>query len=257
MRSGVFCLVLLVAAGLAFLDCAVPLDRALVDAQFRYLRANALRSAGNDVVIVGIDDDSMRAMREPLTLSHLHPGKFLEATANAGAAVGSTSCCPTEATTRSSPATIGRCSRAFWSRGGPRPSCSRSPPIRRARRERFILRLSPRPERTGPDTRCFQSTTTGSCAVSTSASRREAAWYQRSPVSWRGGSAGATLVALYLDSGDEYLFKGPATIEFRSGVPDVSAGAKPEKRSLQLGKDGKQVRNAVHLGGFDAAVRWA
>jgi hypothetical protein len=37
----------------------------------------------------------------------------------------------------------------------------------------------------------------------------------------------------------------------------VSAGAKPEKRSLQLGKDGKQVRNAVHLGGFDAAVRWA
>jgi hypothetical protein len=54
--------------------------------------------------------------------------------------------------------------------------------------------------------------------------------------------AGATLVALYLDVGDEYLFKGPSTIEFRAGAPDVRAGAKPEKRSLSLGKGGKDVR---------------
>ena len=55
-------------------------------------------------------------------------------------------------------------------------------------------------------------------------------------------AAGATLVALYLDSGDEYVFKGPATIEFRPGEPGVPTGAKPEKRGLQLGKEGKQVR---------------
>jgi hypothetical protein len=55
-------------------------------------------------------------------------------------------------------------------------------------------------------------------------------------------AAGATLVALYLDSGDEYVFKGPATIDFRPGEPGVPAGSQPEKRSLQLGKDGRQVR---------------
>ena len=55
-------------------------------------------------------------------------------------------------------------------------------------------------------------------------------------------AAGATLVALYLDSGDEYAFKGPATIDFRPGEPGVPSGSKPEKRSLQLGRDGKLVR---------------
>src|SRR3954465_14468334 len=29
--------------------------------------------------------------------------------------------------------------------------------------------------------------------------------------------AGATLVALYLDAGDEYVFKGPAAIVFKAG----------------------------------------
>jgi hypothetical protein len=54
--------------------------------------------------------------------------------------------------------------------------------------------------------------------------------------------AGATLVALYLDVGDEYVFKGPSTIEFGPGAPDVHDGTKPEKRSLSLGKGGKDVR---------------
>jgi hypothetical protein len=54
--------------------------------------------------------------------------------------------------------------------------------------------------------------------------------------------AGATLVALYLDAGDEYVFKGPATIDFKPGQPEVPAGAKPEKRALALGKGGKDVR---------------
>jgi len=52
---------------------------------------------------------------------------------------------------------------------------------------------------------------------------------------------GATLVALYLDAGDEYAFRGPATVVFRSGQPEVLSGAKPEKRSA-LGKSGKDIR---------------
>ncbi len=55
-------------------------------------------------------------------------------------------------------------------------------------------------------------------------------------------AAGATLVAMYLDAGDEYVFKGPAAIVFRAGQPDVTSGAKPEKRSAALGKGGAPVR---------------
>lgn len=55
-------------------------------------------------------------------------------------------------------------------------------------------------------------------------------------------AAGATLVALYLDAGDEYVFKGPAAIVFRPAQPDVTSGAKPEKRGASLGKGGNAVR---------------
>jgi hypothetical protein len=54
--------------------------------------------------------------------------------------------------------------------------------------------------------------------------------------------AGATLVVLYLDAGDEYVFKGPATIEFKPVRPDVQRGEKPERRRLTLGKGGKNIR---------------
>jgi hypothetical protein len=54
--------------------------------------------------------------------------------------------------------------------------------------------------------------------------------------------AGATLVALYLDAGDEYVFKGPATIDFKPAAPEVVGGAPPERRSLMLGRGGKDVR---------------
>ena len=37
-------------------------------------------------------------------------------------------------------------------------------------------------------------------------------------------SPGATLVVLYLDAGDEYVFKGPATIDFRPGQPEMQSG---------------------------------
>jgi hypothetical protein len=54
--------------------------------------------------------------------------------------------------------------------------------------------------------------------------------------------AAATLVVLYLDSGDEYVFKGPATIEFKPVQPEVQRGQKPERRPLTLGKGGKGIR---------------
>jgi hypothetical protein len=55
-------------------------------------------------------------------------------------------------------------------------------------------------------------------------------------------AAGATLVALYLDAGDEYVFKGPASILFKAGQPEVTSGAKPEKRGSSLGKGGNAIK---------------
>ena len=76
-------------------------------------------------------------------------------------------------------------------------------------------------------------------------------------------AAGATLVALYLDAGDEYVFKGPASIVFKSAQPDVTSGAKPEKRSPSLGKGGKNIRikpvgmaqGAMVMRGFPTGAR--
>lgn len=55
-------------------------------------------------------------------------------------------------------------------------------------------------------------------------------------------AAGATLVVLYLDAGDEYAFKGPATIDFKAGAPETMSGAPPERRGPALGKDVRDVR---------------
>lgn len=54
--------------------------------------------------------------------------------------------------------------------------------------------------------------------------------------------AGAAMVVLYLETGDEYVFKGPAQIVFRLNQPDVISGAKPEKRGSALGKGGREIR---------------
>lgn len=52
---------------------------------------------------------------------------------------------------------------------------------------------------------------------------------------------GARLVAIYLKAGDEYIFTGPAQIQFRVNEPQVLSGAKPQKRANPLGKGGKDV----------------
>jgi len=89
MRSGLFAFVLLLGAGLAFLLWVRPVDQQILDAQFRFLRTYAAHPVQAEVVIVGIDDESTRALREPLTLWHPHLGQFLQAMAGSGAtAVG-------------------------------------------------------------------------------------------------------------------------------------------------------------------------
>jgi hypothetical protein len=55
-------------------------------------------------------------------------------------------------------------------------------------------------------------------------------------------ASGAILVALYLDTGDEYVFKGPAAIDFKPGNPEARDGAKPQRRNLALGKGAKDIR---------------
>jgi hypothetical protein len=47
---------------------------------------------------------------------------------------------------------------------------------------------------------------------------------------------GSRLTAIYIQSGDEYAFNGPAQIQFRSSEPHVMSGAKPQKRANPLGK---------------------
>ena len=49
-------------------------------------------------------------------------------------------------------------------------------------------------------------------------------------------AAGARLVAVYLQAGDEYAFTGPAQVQFRAPEPQVLSGAKPQKRASPLGK---------------------
>jgi len=48
--------------------------------------------------------------------------------------------------------------------------------------------------------------------------------------------SGGKLVVIYLKSGDEYTFAGPAQIRFRAAEPQIVSGAQPQKRSSPLGK---------------------
>ena len=48
--------------------------------------------------------------------------------------------------------------------------------------------------------------------------------------------SGAKLVALYMKSGDEYIFSGPSEVQFQAGGPKVLSGAQPQKRASPVGK---------------------
>ncbi len=53
---------------------------------------------------------------------------------------------------------------------------------------------------------------------------------------------GARAVVVYLKSGQEYEFKGPALIQFGSNQPESISGAKPQLRGVALVKGGKEIR---------------
>jgi class 3 adenylate cyclase/CHASE2 domain-containing sensor protein len=79
-------IVLLLAVGLGSSPWLGRLDLMVLDAQFKLLRAHALRSVKNEVVVVGFDEDTTNILREPLALWHPYLGKFLQAAAGGGAA---------------------------------------------------------------------------------------------------------------------------------------------------------------------------
>ena len=47
---------------------------------------------------------------------------------------------------------------------------------------------------------------------------------------------GGALVVVYFQSGKEFTFKGPATIKFADGAPEMIAGNKPDTRDPLMGK---------------------
>ena len=74
---------LLVAIVLSFSQLSDGLSRKILDSQFTYLRAHYPHPISNDVVIVGIDEATFRAFKEPYALWHPHFGKFLQAMSRA------------------------------------------------------------------------------------------------------------------------------------------------------------------------------
>lgn len=81
-----YAIVAAVSALLAYGGAFDRADRALIDAQFALLRRIDARPAAHDVVLVGIDDDTVRSIAEPIALWHRHLGRFLQATATGEAA---------------------------------------------------------------------------------------------------------------------------------------------------------------------------
>ena len=79
----------IVAVALVATRALDPIDRAMLDAEFAALRAWWPRPAARDVVLVGIDQESLDRLPEPFALWHPHFGKFLQAvTAGGAAAIG-------------------------------------------------------------------------------------------------------------------------------------------------------------------------
>lgn len=71
------------AVSLRLLGTFESLDHRILDLQFRVLRDWYPRAVTPDVVLVGIDEQTFRAFREPLALWHPHLGQFLRAMAQA------------------------------------------------------------------------------------------------------------------------------------------------------------------------------
>lgn len=81
-RAG-FALVLLVLAAVHFSSPARLLELSWLDLQFRLLRQAAPLPVTQEVVVVGIDEATMRELNLPLATLHVELGRFLEAMAMA------------------------------------------------------------------------------------------------------------------------------------------------------------------------------
>jgi len=53
---------------------------------------------------------------------------------------------------------------------------------------------------------------------------------------------GARMVLVFLKSGEEYVFKGPAMVLVKSAQAEAISGAKPEKRNTLFGGSGREIR---------------
>jgi adenylate cyclase len=78
-----FVVCLLVTAALTFSNLSETLNRKILDRQFVFLRDHYPRPIPNDAVIVGIDEATFKAFKEPYELWHPHFGKFLQAMSRA------------------------------------------------------------------------------------------------------------------------------------------------------------------------------
>ncbi|MBI5891437.1 MAG: adenylate/guanylate cyclase domain-containing protein [Nitrosomonadales bacterium] len=80
-----FCL--LVALLLHLFQVGEQLSLALLDRQFVRMHRHDVHRLQNDVVVVGIDEEATKVLKEPFALWHPHLGKFLDAMATARPAV--------------------------------------------------------------------------------------------------------------------------------------------------------------------------
>jgi len=87
-RAG-FVVLLFIAPLIVFTRAAEPFDLKLLDLQFKLLRAWSPQPAARDVVVIGVDEQTVARFPEPIALWHAHLGRFLGAMALARpAAVG-------------------------------------------------------------------------------------------------------------------------------------------------------------------------
>jgi len=78
-RALLFPVIVVCGALLGMMQTTEPIDLRLLDWQFVVLRSWHPRPALQEVVVVGIDDATVKALPEPVTLWHRHLARFLQA----------------------------------------------------------------------------------------------------------------------------------------------------------------------------------
>jgi adenylate cyclase len=81
IKIGIFFVVILVAISIRYSELSDRLENTLLDFQFQYLRNNHPFLIEQDVVVVGIDEQTFKTYREPIALWHPHLSKFFESMA--------------------------------------------------------------------------------------------------------------------------------------------------------------------------------